>query len=63
VNTLLIDYYDGGQSRRLEIGLDATDVADLRRISQRAEGKAVAMKEALRGLEWQTTIYPEESNR
>lgn len=63
VNTLLIDYFDGGQNRRLEIGLDATDVAEIRRISQRAEGKAVAIKEALRGLDWQTTIYPEESNR
>jgi hypothetical protein len=62
-NTLLIDYLDGGVSRSIEFGLDATDVAELRRISERAEGKAVAMKQSLSGLEWQTTIYPEEDKQ
>jgi len=63
VNTLLIDYFDGGRNQRIEFGLDATDVAELRRVSQRAEGKAVALREAMCGLPWQTTIFPEETNR
>lgn len=53
--TLLIDYYDGFKPSRIEIGLDATDLADLRRACERAEGKAVALKESMKDKPWPTT--------
>jgi hypothetical protein len=63
VNTLLIDYVEGSSRQRLEIGLDAADVTQLGRISQRAEMKALALKDTLKPLGWPATIYPEEESR
>jgi hypothetical protein len=60
VNTLLIDYVEAGQSRRLAVGLDAADVTTLGRVAQRAEIKVATIKEAVKDLPWQTVIFPDE---
>ncbi|MBI1916895.1 MAG: hypothetical protein HYS12_19480 [Planctomycetes bacterium] len=60
-HTLLIDFYDGVTGRRLEIGLDQADLGDLRRACERAEVKAVALKDALKDEAWPTTVGLDES--
>jgi hypothetical protein len=51
-HTLLIEYFDGSRSTRIELGLDASDLAELRKVCERAELKAVTLKEALKGIPW-----------
>jgi len=56
IHTLLINYYDGAEeTRRIEFALDANDVANLRRLCDRAEGKSTVLKAALKDLPWVTT--------
>jgi hypothetical protein len=55
-HSLLIDYFDGNLPHCLEIGLDATDLGDLRRACERAQGKAVALRDALKDRPWPTTL-------
>jgi hypothetical protein len=59
-HTLLIDYLEAGQGRRLAVGLDAVDVTTLGRVAQRAEIKAATIREATKDLPWTTIIYPDE---
>jgi hypothetical protein len=60
VNTLVIDFYEGGRTRRLEIGVDSEDLAELRRVAQRAESKSKVLKESLNQVPWHTFIFPDE---
>ncbi len=60
IQTLLVDYYDGNEPRRIAFALDARDVAQLRRLCERAEGKASALKAAVGELPWRTVIVGEE---
>lgn len=55
-HTLFIEYFDGMARRRIEFGLDAAEVAELRHICQRAEGKAVTLREALKTMSWPTHL-------
>jgi hypothetical protein len=61
MQTLLIDYFDGDQSRRIEFALDAADVSQLRRLLERAERKALALTRDLSRLKWPTTILGKDS--
>jgi hypothetical protein len=54
--TLLIDYAEAGTLHRIEIGLDTGDLADLRIVCERAERKAVALRDALKDKPWPTTL-------
>jgi hypothetical protein len=48
--SLLISYSDGDGSKRIELALDATDVADLRRSCERVQANTVVAKETLKSL-------------
>ncbi len=60
--SLLIDYLDGGESRQIEFALDAADVSQLRRLCERAERKALALKAELDKLPWPSAILGEEGS-
>jgi len=62
IQTLLIDYQDGTDVRRLALGLDAHDVAHLRRLCERAELKAATLKRSRRSVNWFTAIVGEEES-
>ena len=47
-HALYLEYYDGTETRRLELTLDATDAAHLKRLCTRAEQKAISAKESLK---------------
>lgn len=59
--TLFLDYYEGGLPRRLEIGIDASDLENLRAACERAQRKAVALREELQEKGLPTKIGPEDS--
>jgi hypothetical protein len=58
-HSLLIDYHDGADTRRIEMTLDAGDLSTLKRLCIRAEQKAVILKESLKATAWQTSIFNE----
>jgi hypothetical protein len=60
-HSLLVEYHDGTETRRIEMALDAADVATLKRLCVRAEQKAVTMKASLIDMSWQTTVFNEWS--
>jgi len=62
IHTLLVRYYESGESRRVAFALDAGDVAKLRSLCERAETKAAVLKEALKDLSWPTTTVGEEED-
>ena len=62
IHTLLLGYFDGVKTRRIEFALDASDVANLRRLCDRAERKATVLRAALKDLPWNTTVLGEESS-
>jgi hypothetical protein len=53
---LLVDYFDGNRVARIEFGLDAADVAELRKTCERAEMKALTLRESLKGLPWAVNL-------
>jgi hypothetical protein len=53
--SLLIDYNDG-ESRRIELALDAADIADLKRACERAQRKTLAAKELVKPLSLGFTV-------
>jgi hypothetical protein len=59
---LVIDYYQGQEGKRIQIGLDAADVIQLRRACERAERKAAAIKLSLGELPWETAVLAEPSD-
>ena len=63
IHTLLIDYFDGVETRRTEFALDANDVASLRQLCDRAEGKATLLKGALKDLPWVTTVLGRDESQ
>jgi hypothetical protein len=61
---LLIDYFDVSPlPHRIEIALDASDVAELRKACERAELKGVTLKKALKGIAWAPRPDPRESTK
>jgi hypothetical protein len=60
IQTLLIDYHDGTERRRVALALDARDIAQIRRLCERAEVKASALKAAVSPLKWPAVILGEE---
>jgi hypothetical protein len=63
IHTLLIEYSDGPDRRKMEFALDAADVAELLKACERAEFKATALKAALKPMPWQVIIPREEQAR
>jgi hypothetical protein len=63
VHTMLLDYFNGTKVRRIELALDAADVAQLRRLCERAERKAAVLKAALKDLPWATAVLGEEQSQ
>lgn len=59
IQTLLIDYHDGAEPRRVALALDARDIAQLRRLCERAEAKASTLKAAVGPLGWRPAIVGE----
>ena len=53
--SLLVEYHDG-DSRRIELAIDAADVAEIKRACERAQRKTVAAKEALKSLSIGITV-------
>jgi hypothetical protein len=53
--SLLIEYNDG-EPRRIELALDAADVADLKRACERAQRKTIAAKELVKPLSLGFTV-------
>ncbi len=51
-HSLLIDYFDGGNICRMEIGLDAEHLVQLRAACERAERKAITIRDTLKGIPW-----------
>jgi hypothetical protein len=62
LHTLFIEYSDGDQDHRIAFALDADDLAQLRRLCDRAELKAGALKAAMREMKLPTAIIGEKSN-
>ncbi len=60
-HTLIVDYYESGFPRRIEIGVDATDLENLRTACERAQRKAIALREEMKDKAWPTKIGLEES--
>jgi len=58
---LVIDYFDGNRVSRLEFGLDLEDVAELRKTCERAELKALTLKDSLKGVPWVPCTPHEET--
>jgi hypothetical protein len=54
---LVIDYWEGPNSRRIEFALDAADVAELGRLCERARKKASCIKHVLKEMPWPTSIH------
>jgi hypothetical protein len=59
IHTLLVNYFDGTEVRRIQFALDADDVEQIRRMAERAKGKAATLKSALDGLPWMTAVFGE----
>jgi hypothetical protein len=59
IHSLLLNYFDGVETRRLEFALDANDIAELRRLCERAESKAGVLRTGLKVLPWVTTVLGE----
>lgn len=62
IHTLFIEYSDGGQDQRIAFALDADDVAQLRRLCDRAELKAATLKAAMAETTWPTAVIGEKPN-
>ena len=60
-HALLLDYTEAGVPHRIEIALDATDLADLRIACERVERKAVAIKDTLKDQSWPTRFSLDET--
>jgi hypothetical protein len=58
-HTLVLDFFDGTENRRMEFTLDAADVSALKRFCIRAEQKSITIKESLRSLPWKTVVFNE----
>jgi hypothetical protein len=57
-HTILIDYSDGGDNRQLQVAMDASDIAELRRLCERAEVKAASLRSVLKDMPWPVSIPP-----
>jgi hypothetical protein len=57
---LVIDYFDGNRVSRMEFGLDLEDVAELRKTCERAELKALTLKDSLKDIPWVSSAPHEE---
>jgi hypothetical protein len=53
---LIVTYHDGLRGRRLEFGVDATDLAEMRRLAERALVKGVTLQKALNGKPWSVAL-------
>ncbi len=62
IHSLLLDYFDGADTRRIELALDASDLAHLRQTCDRAVGKAVILGKALQDMPWPTAVLGEEES-
>ena len=51
-HSLLVDYIDGNQFAKIELGLDGADLTELRKVLERAEQKALTLREALNEVPW-----------
>jgi hypothetical protein len=60
LHTLFLEYHDGEQHRRIAVALDADDVAQLRRLCDRAELKAATLKAAMANTKWPTAVVGEK---
>jgi hypothetical protein len=56
VHSLLIEYFESHFPRKIEIGLDASDLAALRSVVERATRKAVALQDAMKDKKWPTKL-------
>jgi hypothetical protein len=55
-NTLSIEYRDGGELRKLFLALDSRDIDKLRHACERADRKALALRDALKTLTWPAIV-------
>ncbi len=62
-HSLLIDYFEGNRVVRLELGLDVSDVAELRKVCERAELKSITLREALKALPWASNLLPDDGKK
>lgn len=60
IHTLLLEFFDGSGTRRAEFALDAAGAAHLRRLCERAEGKATVLKNALANVGWPNAVFGED---
>jgi hypothetical protein len=61
-HVLEIVYYADEEDRRIYIALDINDIAKLKKACERAEAKAVALKEQLRQLPSQIIVVGERAD-
>ncbi len=59
-HSLLIDYVEGNQFAKIELGLDAAELTELRKVLERAEQKALTLREALKEVPWAAKEQREE---
>ncbi len=60
-HTLWIEYSDGSHRKRIEIAMDATDLAELHQLCERAQRKAMTLRESLKSMKWPTAIVREQA--
>jgi hypothetical protein len=61
-HVLSLDYHKGDSHRAVQFALDAQDIVELRRLCERAERKAAALKRDLKGAPWPVSVFRESAD-
>ena len=61
-HSLILSYLDGGKRSRMHFTMDARDIADLKKLCDRAQTKAATLEIALRDSNWKTVIVRDQEN-
>jgi hypothetical protein len=59
-HALFLEYNDAGTHKRLELGVDTGDLALIRSACERAQVKAITLREAMKDKPWPTTLGLDE---
>lgn len=61
-HVLMVEYFDGSDTKRIHLMLDAKDVKELKRICERADKKATVLLEATKALDWPVSVVGEDEH-
>ena len=62
-HSLIVEYSEGSQTRRIEFAMDTDDMLELRRACERAELKTATLSSSLEKLNWPIRVAGEEGER